>query len=182
MFRLTGANGVGKSTLLDVCSGYLPVSSGRVEVAGSDPRTAEGKERRRVVRAHPALFPAMTVRDHLTVAARASRTPVEALARRAEQLGLNDWLDYEVAALSTGTAAKVWWLLCTPGRFEVALIDEPFGALDAPSSAIVASEINEFGARGLVLLVTHTMPAGLTVSGEIRLGMGVVSTTKALEV
>lgn len=175
--RLTGANGGGKSTLVELCSGYLAPTSGQVVVAGHEAASKAAHRERRVVRARPALFPGMSARDHLVVASRAAAADAGELLARAERFGLDPWFDHDSAALSSGNAAKLWWLMCTAGKFTVLLADEPFAALDDASIATLESELEAFSAQALVVLVTHTAPRSIAAAEVLHLAGGKVEHT-----
>ena len=66
---LRAANGAGKSTLVELVSGYLRPQKGRVEICGHPAASATARSFRRVVRTKPALYPTMSVFDHLAFTA-----------------------------------------------------------------------------------------------------------------
>ena len=74
---LLGRNGMGKTTLIRALLGHVRSRSGRVEIAGSDISRAPPHEiARRGVAYVPegrAVFPTLTVRENLVMAARAPR-------------------------------------------------------------------------------------------------------------
>jgi len=177
LVRLTGANGGGKSTFVELCSGYLVPASGQVLVRGRRAASQDAHRERRVVRARPALFPGMSARDHLVVASRAAGADVRELLERADRLGLGAWLEHDSVALSSGNAAKLWWLMCTPGPFKVLLADEPFAALDDASSAVLEAELMAFSQQALVVLVTHTAPESFVAAEHLHLAHGTVVRT-----
>jgi len=177
LVRLTGANGGGKSTLVELCSGYLAPAAGQVLIAGHEATSKAAHRERRVVRARPALFPGMSARDHLVVASRAAAADAGELLARAERFELGAWLDHDSAALSSGNAAKLWWLMCTAGPFTVLLADEPFAALDDLSIARLESELETFSAQALVVLVTHTAPRRIATADVLHLAGGTVKHT-----
>ncbi|MDR1442346.1 MAG: ATP-binding cassette domain-containing protein, partial [Bifidobacteriaceae bacterium] len=75
---LTGRNGTGKSTVVELISGYLRPWTGAVEVNGFSAQSAAARAKRRVCRTAPALFSLMTVRDHLVLSARSAGCDVDA--------------------------------------------------------------------------------------------------------
>lgn len=168
--RLTGPNGIGKSTAVEVMSGFLPISSGTVSVLGEPPEESEARSRRRVCRTVPSLFPYMTVRDHLAVACRARGSDRQEAEARAEALGLAEWLDVNATTLSSGTAKKVWHVLSTVGDADLYILDEPFNAVDKDGVGQLIHEIKEWSQRGAsVIVVCHTVPDGLGFDHEVRM-------------
>jgi urea transport system ATP-binding protein len=78
-----GRNGVGKTTLLKTVMGLLGPCRGRIEFAGRDVTPLPPYERARLGLAYVPqgreIFPALTVRDNLTIGSRQPRPPREAL-------------------------------------------------------------------------------------------------------
>lgn len=167
LIHLRGPNGSGKSTFGELVSGYLRPWAGRVLVNGlpADDRTARSS--RRVCRAEPALFPAMTVHDHLALTARARGISANVGFRRARSLGLEAWFGKNAASLSTGTAKKLWYVMCTLGDFTVAVLDEPFNGVDAESAEVMAGEMVDWSDAAIVVLVAHALNANLPISRTV---------------
>ena len=161
LVRLVGENGSGKSTFIELASGYLLPWSGSVTIFGRPAHSAAARPSRRVCRSQPALFPGMTVRDHLVFAAMCTRSSHRALFERADRLGLGEWLDSDSAMLSTGTVRKLWLLMCTAGDFGVVLLDEPMNGLDAGAQGLVSDDIARWSKSGLAVLVSHFLPPSL---------------------
>jgi ABC-type multidrug transport system ATPase subunit len=156
-----GGNGSGKSTLLEVCSGYLRPWRGSVRINGIDAGTAEARAVRRVCRTKQALYPTMTVLDHLLFGARCVGVEPGGVLARAERYGLHRWFGQDAKALSTGNSRKLWIMVCTLGAFDIVLLDEPFNGLDDEGSAVLRDEVSRWAADGSVLLIAHRPPAGL---------------------
>lgn len=168
LIRLHGPNGTGKTTIVEVLSGYLRPWSGSVRVGDADASSQAARKTRRVVRTAPALFEYMTVHDHLAVFARANGADLDHLLQRASALGLKEWLDENAGGLSSGTAKKLWYLLCTAGTAALYVLDEPFNAVDGDGVEVMVREIRSWAERGsAVLVVCHTLPPGLDVDGTI---------------
>jgi branched-chain amino acid transport system ATP-binding protein len=75
LFALIGPNGAGKTTLVSIASGRLRPWSGTVRVEGRAlPRTQAGLVARgvRILPEGTVVFPSLTVREHLVLAARAA--------------------------------------------------------------------------------------------------------------
>jgi ABC-2 type transport system ATP-binding protein len=167
--RLGGPNGVGKSTLVEVLSGFLPLLAGKATVLGLAPDAEELRAQRRVVRTRPALYPFMTVRDHLAVACRARGADRAIAEARAERFGLRPWLDENASTLSSGTAKKAWHVLSSVGEAQLYVLDEPFNAVDEAGVEQMVSEIHAWGQTAAVLVVCHTVPASLAFDHEAAL-------------
>jgi len=132
---LMGRTGSGKTTLLEAVCGLKPVVAGSVRLHGRDVTRLKPAERGLgYVPQDGALFPTMTVREHLAFApdvrgwdARRTDDRVDELA---DLLGLRPLLGRRPQGLSGGEAQRVALgraLACRPG---VLLLDEPLSALD----------------------------------------------------
>ena len=168
--HLGGGNGTGKTTLLEVSSGYLHPWSGTVLVNGHDARTPAARASRRVCRTQPALYPNMTADEHLEFASRCIGRPVEEALARAERYGLEPWLQHEAKELSTGNARKLWLLMCTLGDFDLILLDEPMNGLDASACAILEGEIELWRVTKAVVLVAHHLSSAIGPDRSVDLG------------
>ncbi|MGW8954722.1 ABC transporter ATP-binding protein [Streptomyces sp. NPDC055709] len=167
--RLRGGNGTGKSTLVELCSGYLLPWQGSVRLEGLDAGSPAARNARRICRTQPALYPDMTVRDHIVFASRCRGSDVEDGLERAVRLGLEPWLDHAAKTLSTGNTRKLWYVVCTLGDFSCAVLDEPFNGIDHEGVEKIAEELSFWSADRLVLLISHTVPTALVVTDEFVL-------------
>jgi len=174
--RLVGSNGSGKSTLVELASGYLRPCTGSVTVFGVPAARSDARDRRRVVRSRPALFPAMTVRDHLVLASMTTGTDRAPVLARADRYGLGPWLDADAGTLSTGGIRKLWVVMCTTGAFDLVLLDEPFIGLDVETTAVLATELTGWAQSRLVVLVTHAMVPGVPIGAHVSVTAGRVDT------
>jgi ABC-type multidrug transport system ATPase subunit len=167
LIHLRGRNGSGKSTFGELVSGYLRPWAGQVLVNGFKAADRAARVSRRVCRAEPALFPAMTAHDHIALTASARGVSPEPGLQRARSLGLDPWLGENAGSLSTGTSKKLWYLMNTLGEFTVAVLDEPFNGVDAESTEVIAEEITSWSEEVLVVLIAPSRDHGLQRAGVI---------------
>lgn len=167
--RLVGPNGTGKSTVVELVSGYLRPWSGTVTLWGMPADSIAVRDARRIVRTAPALYEYMTVRDHLALFAKITGESPEVLVERAERLGLARWFDENARALSAGTAKKLWYVLGTAGRPQLYVLDEPFNAVDETATATMVADLMDLAATRSVLIVCHAVPAGLLIDQELSI-------------
>lgn len=144
---LHGPSGSGKTTLLGLLAGVLRATSGHVEVLGRDLARLSGGERDAFRAEHVGyvfqmfnLIPYLTVRENITLPARlnaarrarlGAESPDAAARRLAGRLGIADWLEQGVTALSVGQQQRVAAARALLGAPELVIADEPTSALDA---------------------------------------------------
>jgi ABC-2 type transport system ATP-binding protein len=153
---LTGPNGIGKTTLLNVIAGSLPLAAGRLLFAGEplDHRDA------RVVLAPNAPPDMPWIRSGLLLDFIASLYPAtrrdKAYADRVkERLALGAFLDAPLGALSAGTARKLLLAAALVAAPPVMLFDEPTNDIDAASIAAFIELVAESAAQRVVIITTH---------------------------
>lgn len=132
---LMGRTGSGKTTLLEAICGLRQVVAGRVRIAGRDvTRLKPGERGIGLVPQDLALFPTMSVRQHLAFALEVRRAPRESIGARVNELarilGIAHLLDRSTAGLSGGESQRVALGRALSFRPGVLLLDEPLSALD----------------------------------------------------
>lgn len=163
LYRVGGSNGSGKSTLLELLSGFLQPWAGTVRLCGTEANSPDARHLRSVCRTTPALYPSMTVRDHLALAARTRRIDPDTSVARVERYGLDGWTEQPVSSLSTGNVRKLWLLMCTVADTPIVAMDEPFNGMDAQGIEALIEEANDWASSKVVVLVSHTVPPQLAI-------------------
>lgn len=160
---LLGANGSGKSSLLDCCVGRLAPFAGDVRVCGLSMTDNAVAARRRLGYAiAPERLPALlTVRQCLAVQAAAKKLAAidEDVIDLADALRLSSRFDDAIEELSYGTRQKLGVLLALVGAPDLVVMDETFNGLDPASSRTLKRHLRERAdQRGAgVLLATHAL-------------------------
>ncbi|MEO8268302.1 MAG: ABC transporter ATP-binding protein [Aureliella sp.] len=132
---LMGRTGCGKTSLLEAICGLRRVSAGAIRIASVD-MTGWSPADRGIgyVPQDLALFPTLTVAEHLQFAMRLRRWTKSAIEMRttelASVLGIEHLLDRQVQALSGGEGQRTALGRALSFRPQVLLLDEPFSALD----------------------------------------------------
>jgi len=132
---LMGRTGAGKTTIQECICGLRPVAGGRIVLADRDVTLLPPAQRDvGYVPQDGALFPTMTVREHLSFALEIRHWDIARRLRRvadlAELLGIGHLLDRRPRGLSGGEKQRVALgraLAFHPG---ILLLDEPLSALD----------------------------------------------------
>lgn len=132
---LMGQTGQGKTTILEAICGLRQVSSGTIVVGGVDVTGClPGDRGIGYVPQDLALFPTMSVRQHLEFAMRLRRLSAVAIAQRVDELssllGITALLKRKTMGLSGGESQRVALGRALSFRPSVLLMDEPFSALD----------------------------------------------------
>jgi ABC-type sugar transport system ATPase subunit len=132
---LMGGTGQGKTTLLEAICGLKPIVSGRIILGGAEMTRWKPADRGLgYVPQDLALFPTMTVREHLEFALRIRRAPRTVVRERVEELshvlGIEPLLGRRVRGLSGGESQRVALGRALSFRPRILLMDEPLNALD----------------------------------------------------
>ncbi|WP_337000779.1 MULTISPECIES: ABC transporter ATP-binding protein [unclassified Microbacterium] len=166
---LVGPSGSGKSTLLYCLAGLEPVTAGEITLMDTPLRglsRAKAAKLRRdsvgfVFQAYN-LVSSLTARENVALPARLSgraldRSAVDALL---ERVGLQGRGAHRPAELSGGQQQRVAIARVLAAAPQVVFADEPTGALDSRSGAVVLDLLQEAASSGTaVVMVTHDMEA-----------------------
>lgn len=161
---LLGANGTGKSTLLDGISGVIPTSGGRVMMGGIDMTRFSRRHRVSIglayVQQGRTVFPGLTVEENLLVAAERSEV------RRAFELfpELRQRATTRAASLSGGEQQMVVLGRSVLQRPRVLMIDELSLGLAPTVVERMFEAVTQMAAEGLgVLLVEQFADRALSL-------------------
>jgi len=163
---ITGASGCGKTTLLHIVGGLLPVQAGHVRIQGLDIATLPASQldrfRARQIgiifqRAH--FVSSLTVIENLLLAAAGAgrkhdRKEAETIL---ERLGIADLAGKKPAAISAGQQQRVSVARALLNRPALLLADEPTASLDDVHAEEVAALLREQATvyQASLLIVTH---------------------------
>jgi NitT/TauT family transport system ATP-binding protein len=169
---LLGPSGCGKSTLLNVIAGFLPVSAGSALVGGR-PVHGPGLDRGVVFQSAEALFPWLTARQNVEYGPR--RRGISAAARAAAAtrflnlVGLRQVGERFPDQLSGGMRQRVQIARVLVNQPPVVLMDEPFGALDAQTRAVMQAELVRIwqATRPTILFITHDIAEAILLADRI---------------
>lgn len=132
---LMGRTGQGKTTILETICGLKPAVSGQIIVRNADIALwSPGEREIGYVPQDLALFPTLTVQQHLEFALRLRRAAPKQIAERvaelSEVLGISKLLQRRVQGLSGGESQRVALGRALSFCPSVLLLDEPLSALD----------------------------------------------------
>lgn len=180
-----GTNGAGKSTLINMLSGEIPASEGRIELAGQDitawtqPRRARAGVGRSYQRT--TIFPEFTVFENCRLAAQAAHARPWAFWERASSCavsgpiartalaaaGLGDAAERPAGLLSHGGKRQLEIAMCLATEPKVLLLDEPLAGMGAEETDRMLDLLARLKAGHAILLVEHDMDAVFRIADRI---------------
>jgi ABC-2 type transport system ATP-binding protein len=161
LYGFIGPNGSGKTTTIRMLLHILAPDGGQVEVLGQS-GTRAANDRIGYLPEERGLYKKMTVRRLLAYYASLKGMPLRDARRETElwleRLGLAEWRDAKIEALSKGMSQKVQFISTVVSKPELIILDEPFSGLDPVNLEVMRSAILELVAEGTtVVLSTHDM-------------------------
>ena len=186
MVALLGASGSGKSTLMRSLTGFAPISSGTVRVAGHDV-TSLGRGELRTLRSQVGqvfqqfnLIPRLSVMTNVLTGALHGAGPINlaggfssAHRRRAldllDRVGIAHKASAPARSLSGGQQQRVAIARALMQRPAMILADEPVASLDPKLAGSVLDLLREIASQdGIPVLVSlHVLPLALVHSDRI---------------
>ncbi len=173
---VVGSNGSGKTSMLNILCGTIPVEKGEIRIGGEDiTRMKDFKRYRRIGRVYqnPAMgtCPTMTILENLSMADNKGKP--YGLTRGANKarirayrdmlaplgLGLEDKLGVPVGALSGGQRQTLALLMATMTPIDFLILDEHTAALDPKTAEIVMALTDRIVREKQLttLMVTHNL-------------------------
>jgi branched-chain amino acid transport system ATP-binding protein len=165
---LLGANGSGKTTMLNIASGTFAASSGNVELDGKSIGRlgADAVARRGIARTfqQATTFPRLTVFESMRVVTH----DVAEIDQIADRLALGDHIDTVSGALSHGLQRLLGVALAVLTKPRILLLDEPAAGLASSDTAMLASVLSSLRDDGLTMvIVDHDMSFVLPLSDHV---------------
>ena len=173
---VVGSNGSGKTSLLNIICGSIPIDEGQVLIGGENiTHMPEHKRHRRIGRVYqnPALgtCPSMTILENMSMADNkgkpfnlrrcVNRKKTEDYRAMLAQLGLGmeDKLGVQVGSLSGGQRQAMALLMSTMTPIEFLILDEHTAALDPKTAEIIMQLTGRIVAEKQLttIMVTHNL-------------------------
>ena len=157
-----GPNGAGKSTLMKIITGFIPPSSGRVLVNGSDVGTDNPEIRKRIgyLPENNPLYPDMYIREYLGFVASVYKLGIskkKAIDNIISVTGLTSEQNKKIGSLSKGFRQRVGLAQALIHNPEVLVLDEATSGLDPNQIVEIRNLIKEAGREKTVLFSTHIL-------------------------
>ena len=173
---VVGSNGSGKTSMLNIICGSIPVEGGQILINGSDiTKQKEYKRNQRIGRVYqnPAMgtCPTMTILENMSLAD--NKGKVFGLSRGTNKaridyyreqlsqlgLGLEDKMGVQVGSLSGGQRQALALLMATMTPIDFLILDEHTAALDPKTAEIIMELTNQVVKEKKVttIMVTHNL-------------------------
>ncbi|MGE0514341.1 MAG: heme ABC exporter ATP-binding protein CcmA, partial [Hyphomicrobiaceae bacterium] len=153
---LTGANGVGKTTLIRAVAGLLPIANGVIALDGTGAEDGSVGEQSHFVGHLNGVKPALTVAENALFWARYLGGSTNNVAAALDQFRLTELAPIRAGYLSAGQKRRLGLSRLLVARRPVWLMDEPAVSLDTASQNLLAEAVNRHLADGgIVVAATH---------------------------
>ena len=173
---VVGSNGSGKTSMLNIICGSIPVEGGQILINGSDiTKQKEYKRNQRIGRVYqnPAMgtCPTMTILENMSLAD--NKGKVFGLSRGTNKaridyyreqlsqlgLGLEDKMGVQVGSLSGGQRQALALLMATMTPIDFLILDEHTAALDPKTAEIIMELTDQVVKEKKVttIMVTHNL-------------------------
>ncbi|MCC2259784.1 ABC transporter ATP-binding protein [Intestinimonas aquisgranensis] len=163
VYGFLGPNGAGKTTTMNIMTGCLSATSGRVEVGGHDIFEEAGQAKKLIgyLPEQPPLYMNETPAEYLRFVGEAKglkgeelRTQVEKVIR---QVRIEAVRDRRISALSKGYKQRVGIAQALLGNPKVIILDEPTVGLDPIQIIEIRDLIRQLGQEHTVILSSHIL-------------------------
>lgn len=160
---LVGPNGSGKTTLMNLMTGLVQPSRGRISILGTSPSDSLALFRKVGYCTQFDAFPnGVTGRSFLRSWLRLhglARHELEPLAEEAlERVGMTEAADRKIAGYSKGMRQRIRLALALSHRPEILVLDEPLNGLDPMARAESLALFEGLGKQGLhVVISSHIL-------------------------
>jgi NitT/TauT family transport system ATP-binding protein len=168
---IVGRSGCGKTTLLNMIAGFIPVTGGEILLDG---RAIDGPgPDRGVVFQSFALFPWKTVLQNVAFGPRMRGLPDAECERIAREylalVGLAEVAERYPAELSGGMQQRVGVVRALANNPDVLLMDEPFASVDAQTRMTLQEELTRIWLerRPTIVFVTHDVEEAVFLANRV---------------
>ena len=172
---LLGPNGAGKSTMMNILSGNLAPTAGRIIFNGEDIRNMGKSFRKRLgyMPQQQALYPGFTATQFLgyiaSLRGMGKAEATEAVHRVLRQVELEDVANRKIKTFSGGMKQRLLIAQAILADPDVLVLDEPTAGLDPKQRIAIRNLIASLAERKIVIVSTHVVSDIAGIAKEILL-------------
>ena len=157
-----GLNGAGKSTIMNIMTGYLSMTTGTVSINGYDVLTEPAKAKKHIgyLPELPPLYPDMTVKEYLSFMYDLKKVKLPKAPHIEEIVGLvqlENVYTRLIKNLSKGYRQRVGIAQALLGNPDVIILDEPTVGLDPRQIIEIRNLIHHLGRNHTVIVSSHIL-------------------------
>ncbi|AVX05719.1 ABC transporter ATP-binding protein [Maritalea myrionectae] len=155
---LLGHNGAGKTTIIKMVLGLMPISQGTIDVLGNHPGSAAARRQTGYLPESVAFHGALTGREQLHHFARLKSVPLKQADDLLDRVGLGHAADRRISTYSKGMRQRIGLAQVVLGQPKLAILDEPTSGLDPVSRHEFYDIVEEMAHNGsAVMLSSHAL-------------------------
>lgn len=169
---MLGINGAGKSTMMNMITGYLAPTEGEVIIDGISMDSQPVKARKQIgyLPEKPPLYPDMTVQEYLNFMFRLKK--IRLLGRAhieeiCELVGIAEVKNRLIRNLSKGYGQRVGIAQALLGNPPLVILDEPTVGLDPQQIIEIRNLIRQIGKEQTIILSSHILSEVQSVCDRI---------------
>ena len=173
---LLGTSGCGKTTILNLIAGMIPISAGELYIDGVKSNDTPPRKRNiAMVFQNYALYPTMTAYENIAFPlqnAHYKKKDIDSSVKSiAVELGIDDLLERKPAEMSGGQQQRVAIARALVRKPSLFLMDEPLSNLDSSLRNQLRFEIKKLhkSIGATIVYVTHDQAEALTLASRIIL-------------
>ena len=168
-----GRNGAGKSTTMNIITGYISATSGTARINGydilKDPR--EVKKCIGYLPEKPPIYQEMTVDEYLKFVCTIKDVKQSSISSHIDEIAqlvkLTDVMKRRIGNLSKGYQQRVGMAQALVGNPEVLILDEPTVGLDPKQIIEIRRMIKALGKKHTIILSSHILPEVADVCEQV---------------
>lgn len=157
-YAIIGANGSGKTVLIEMLSGVSLQDSGEIYLHGiGNNQSLPYKQNLTYIPARPLFFPDATGNDFLSFISsiKRSKKPNNYIDSLIDGFKLAAHLDTKFKDMSLGTQKKIFLTTIAFGNSQLIIMDEPTNGLDDISNKLLQEIIKKMSLEKIIITASH---------------------------